>query len=70
MKPLYGWTQITYAGQDSDPNGYGHWEKALNEESDGYVQISLSVTDMNNIMDNGLRVEYGNITISYIELRQ
>jgi hypothetical protein len=25
---------------------------------------------MNNIMDNGLRVEYGNITISYIELRQ
>ena len=70
VKPLYGWTQITYAGQDSDPNGYGHWEKALNEESDGYVQISLSATDMNNIMDNGLRVEYGNITISYIELRQ
>ena len=70
VKPLYGWTQITYAGQDSDPNGYGHWEKALNEESDGYVQISLSATDMNNIMDNGLRVEYNNITISYIELRQ
>ena len=67
---LYDWTSIINTTQDNQYSSYGHWEKALSEECDGYVSIPLTAADVNNILANGLRIYVQNITTSLIEIKQ
>ena len=71
VKPLHGWTAIIDVRHDNSYSNYGVWQISdLSQASSGTVTIPLSSTDVNNILNDGLRVEYGNITISRIELLQ
>ena len=70
MEILYDWTSIIKTTHDNQYSSYGHWEKALSEECDGYVSIPLTAADVNNILANGLRIYVQNITTSLIEIKQ
>jgi hypothetical protein len=70
VKPMINYDKIINASQ-SENSSCGHWEDSnLANTSAGYVEIELDASSVNGILDNCLRVEYGNINIISIELKQ
>lgn len=64
------WNNTIIQSSNSTNSQYGQWDKGEDQESDGTIVLPLSANDVAMLLNNGLRIQYGNMTVSKIELRQ